>query len=359
VTRRRDGGTSRDGAPAAGPSSVPEVGRLLRRARTRQGLRLEDASARTGVPLDQLEALEAGTVDRIPDRVWILGSLRRYADFLGLPGDRFVLAVVDHWPSPAATPAVVPVPPRHPVARTPVAAVAAGSLAVQVPPVAVAPTAGAGVGAVTRLDVGVEETPLPTGVQPSTAQVPIVPNTGVIPAVRPAARPPRPGTRPLGPTVLGVAVVALAVAVVAGVGLLVVNHYEPRWLRDIGLTHAPGGSAGPAAGGTTTTTFSDHLVVTKTSPNAVTFSVATSSYQVAVVADGGPSWVQATVSGQPAPVYSGVLAPGQTQHFSVTGTVQIEMGSVAAHVTVTTGLHLLGTFVPTAAPFTMTVSPQG
>ena len=125
MIRRHDGGTRQDDAATGTPSSVPEVGRLLRRARTRQGLRLEDVSARTGLNLLQLEALESGTVDRIPDRVVVLKTLRRYADFLGLPGDRFVLAMVDHWPSPSAAPPVVPVPsPPAPEVR-PVAATAA------------------------------------------------------------------------------------------------------------------------------------------------------------------------------------------------------------------------------------------
>ena len=249
MTRRHDGGNRRGDATTGTPSSVPEVGRLLRRARTRQGLHLEDVAARTGLNLHQLEALETGTVDRIPDRVVVLQTLRRYADFLGLPGDRFVLAVVDHWPSPTAAPPVVPVAPR-PVAAVAPAAVAATTAVAVGPPSA--PTGTVPVSSAHRVGSPVHVTPHPTGVPSTTAQVnavpsarppsatapvPAVPNTGVIPAVRPQATPRvrgpsvdrralggdrRPGRRrragrcrPAGPPL------------------------QPRWLSDIGITQAP------------------------------------------------------------------------------------------------------------------------
>jgi hypothetical protein len=96
--------------------------------------------------------------------------------------------------------------------------------------------------------------------------------------------------------------------------------------------------------------------VSTTSANAGTLNVHSSSFQVSVAAAGGSSWVQATQSGQTVPAYSGVLAAGQSQTFAVTGSLLLEMGSAAAHVTLTTGLHVLGTFVPTAAPYTLTIA---
>ncbi len=386
MTRRHDGGNRRGDATTGTPSSVPEVGRLLRRARTRQGLHLEDVAARTGLNLHQLEALETGTVDRIPDRVVVLQTLRRYADFLGLPGDRFVLAVVDHWPSPTAAPPVVPVAPR-PVAAVAPAAVAATTAVAVGPPSA--PTGTVPVSSVTRVESPVHVTPHPTGVPSTTAQVhavpsarppsatapvhavpsgrapsataPVhaVPNTGVIPAVRPQATrgsKARPST-----AALSVAIGVLAVAVVLGVGALLVHRYEPRWLSDIGVTQAPttpttAASASGSHGHHTTGAPSQTLTVTTTSPNAANLTVHSTSFQVTVKATGGSSWVQATQSGQAAPAFSGVLAPGQTQVFRVDGSLQVEVGSVSAHVVVATGLHALGTYVPPAAPYTMTIS---
>ncbi|MGO9456379.1 MAG: helix-turn-helix domain-containing protein [Acidimicrobiales bacterium] len=371
MTRRHDGGNRRGDAATGTPSSVPEVGRLLRRSRTRQGLHLEDVAARTGLNLHQLEALETGTVDRIPDRVVVLQTLRRYADFLGLPGDRFVLAVVDHWPSPTAAPPVVPVAPR-PVAAVAPAAVAATSAVAVGPPLA--PTGTVPVTAVTRVDRPVHVTPHPTGVPSTTAQVNAVPNTkvpsaaaqvnavpntGVIPAVRPQA-PRGPRARP-STAALSVAIGVLAVAVMLGIGALLVHRYEPRWLSDIGVTQAPTSPSTTTAGsgshahhpsGAPTQT----LTVATTSPNAANLTVHSQSFQVTVKATGGSSWVQATQSGQAAPAFSGVLAPGQTQVFRVDGSLQLEVGSVSAHVVVATGLRALGSYVPPAAPYTMTIS---
>lgn len=367
MTRRHDGGNRRDDAGIGTPSSVPEVGRLLRRARTRQGLRLEDVAARTGLNLHQLEALETGTVDRIPDRVVVLKTLRRYADSLGLPGDRFVLALVDHWPSPAATPPVVSVPPR-PMAAAPVAATGATTaFAVHDPP---APTGVVPAAAVTRIDSSSVITPQPTGVVSATAQVnavasttgqvQAVPNTGVVPAVR--SKPARPSRRRRPAVGLSVAVGILGVAVLLGVGALLVHHYEPHWLVDIGVTNSPTSTTGTNGGSTTTTGHhtttppANALTVTTTSANAANLAVHASTFQVTLTATGGSSWVQATQSGQGAPIFSGVLAPGQSKVFPVDHSLQVEVGSVAAHVIVSTGLHRLGTYVPPAAPFTMTFS---
>ncbi len=93
----RDGSTRRDSIENT-PISVPEMGRILRRARTRQGLRIEDVYDQIAIPVADLESLESGTIDRMPDRVQLLKALRRYAEFLGLPGDRFALTLIDRWP---------------------------------------------------------------------------------------------------------------------------------------------------------------------------------------------------------------------------------------------------------------------
>src|ERR1019366_233686 len=107
VILHRDGSVRRMGTEAK-PASVPDLARVLRQARTARGLELGSISEQTGIPLDQLQDLESGTVDPLPDRVAILKALSRYAAFLSLPGDQFVMTLVEHWPNaPTGAPPVV------------------------------------------------------------------------------------------------------------------------------------------------------------------------------------------------------------------------------------------------------------
>ena len=176
---------------------------------------MEDVSARTGLPLDQLDALEAGAVVRIPDRVAILKTLRRYADFLGLPGERFVVVVVDHWPVSSSVassttsyrPSPVAVAPAGTVAHAPVDT-GMVPMATQVAPAGAAPpVAGRSAEPATHA-VPVTVAPAANGVHTTTAQVLAVPNTGVTPAVpsparsRAARRTPRAPHAPLALRVL-------------------------------------------------------------------------------------------------------------------------------------------------------------
>lgn len=374
MNRHRDVGTPRGDARGM-PASVPEVARSLRRARTRQGLRLEDVSARTGLPLDQLQAIETGTVERIPDRVAILRTLRRYADHLGLPGDRFVLVAVEHWPTTAGQPtAIVAVPPAAgvaaagPVARhvdTGVVPAAAPALATRVappgwtpgttgraPPTAAGPVAATG----------------PTA-RGGTSQVPAAPmvDTGVVPTYQPptaahARRSSRATGRPRTPLGLRILVGVAGVAVVAGVAGLLVDHVEPHWLQDLGITHRPRTPATPAdssgtstTAGTTGTTTQPTFTVASTTPSSATLAVRAASFTVQLSAVNGVSWVQATAAGKAAPTYAGVLSAGATQILSVQHSLVVQVGSVAAHIAVSVGGRTVGTYVPTAAPFTVTV----
>src|SRR5579862_9188980 len=86
--------------------STADVGRALRQERTRQGLSLRDVSMRTGIPQDQLRAAETGSFDR-PDGLAALKTVRRFADHLGLPGDRYALAILEQWPTRGRSPAPV------------------------------------------------------------------------------------------------------------------------------------------------------------------------------------------------------------------------------------------------------------
>ncbi len=66
------------------------VGEILRRTRLYYGLRIEDVEAALRIRVSQLSALEEGDIEKLPGRVYAIGFLRAYAEFLGLDGDKMV-----------------------------------------------------------------------------------------------------------------------------------------------------------------------------------------------------------------------------------------------------------------------------
>lgn len=64
--------------------SPSPLGETLRRARTAQGLKLEEAERVTRIPRKYLEALELENFGILPAPVYARGFLRSYAGFLGL-----------------------------------------------------------------------------------------------------------------------------------------------------------------------------------------------------------------------------------------------------------------------------------
>ncbi len=360
MIRQRDGGGTRSGGAGTIPSSISDLGRILRRARTSQGYRIEDISARTGLPLDQLQALEAGSVERIPDRVATLKTLRQYADQLGLPGERIVVAVVDHWPAFFALP-----PPIHPY----------GS------PSGLLDTGG--YPATTAVSPLV--TPVISGVHPHTEQTALViAGAGTIPAGR-HALPATDAHPPVhAPIMLRALVALVVVAVMIAVAGLVIDQYQPHWLNALGITHsvqavgAGSSTSGSAGGGRTSTGTTGRstpvtgtspgggvsggksasskptFVVTSTSPDSAGFTVGAPAFEVQVKAVGGESWIQGTQVGKATPTYSGLLGNGQSKIFPVQSSLSLEVGSVAARVFVTVATKTVGTYTPPAAPYTMT-----
>ncbi|HMD46770.1 MAG TPA: RodZ domain-containing protein [Acidimicrobiales bacterium] len=348
--------------------SVPDVGRSLRRARARLGLRIEDVSARTGLDEVELEALESGSVGRLPDRVGILQTLRRYADALGLPGDSYVLAVVDHWPT------VVTVPPATygdaPTSATPAASPAGTGETVAVPVVAAAavrtPTSVPGTGQ------GVGETfvggtsPPPGGVYVASSQTGVhnftsplvIADTGVTPAV-PSTRRRRSGRIIFLRVLIGL--VCLLVAL--GLAGLAANQWRPQWLRTLGLPHRSIPAAAhtavttphPATRGATPAQFA----LASTSSNGATFNVRAPTFTVAIVPAGTASWVQATDAQHVSPIFSQTVPAGQTQTFTATQSLTVQVGSRSARVFVTIDHKVVGFYFPTSAPFTMTFNSVG
>jgi hypothetical protein len=66
------------------------LGESLRKARTRAGLTLDSASARTRIKRDYLEGLEYMDPRALPSRTYAVGYLRTYARFLSLDADACV-----------------------------------------------------------------------------------------------------------------------------------------------------------------------------------------------------------------------------------------------------------------------------
>jgi hypothetical protein len=338
------------------PASAQELGRALRRVRTRQGLRIEDVSARTGLALDQLQGLENGALDASADRMAVLRTLRRYADFLGLPGDRYVLALVDHWPAPAAPPAAaVPAPPStgSPLvtAISSPGGLATGPSTGQLRPVdrGTAPVAIGPVGPVTATALVTQGTgtrAFPseaasgapsetgfgrTGTHPAAGEAarggtgdtagdtgrgpagngrwgsgrPDL-DTGMTPVVtsHPPGPPHRPPTSP--PLILRVTVVVVALAVVAVGAGLVIHRFEPRWLTSAGIGHS-GQQSTPTkpnvAKASTSTTTAPEFIPGAGTATSKSFTVRAQAFLVEVTAVGNDSWIQATT--QPASARAG------------------------------------------------------
>jgi len=357
VILHRDG-ARRDDA-AAMPTSAPEVARVLRRTRTRQGLRVEDVSARTGVPAFQLEALEAGTYDRLPDSVGILQALRRYAEFLGLPGDRYALALIDTWPptamvtAPPVLAGMVPGPLATTGPPTAAVAITEGDTGV-VPAVPSAEAAATGVNANPSWGTGSSlGTPIASS-SGSFAPVPLLlADTGVTKAVPKAGHADR--RSGAGPVLLKLLVGVVGVLVVLGVAGLVVNHYRPQWLRSAHLPHSAiaATTTTVATAGTTHPAGPPVFAVTSSSAAGVTATVRAPNFVVKVIPVGGSSWVQVSDAQHATPIFTQVVPAGTTETFPAQQALTVEVGSSSARIFVYDGSKLVGFFFPQAAPFTM------
>ncbi|GEM_PF-703578 len=66
------------------------VGEVFRRARNAYGLSVQDVSHRTLIRMDVLEAIENNDRERLPSRVYALGFVKNYADFLGLDANKMI-----------------------------------------------------------------------------------------------------------------------------------------------------------------------------------------------------------------------------------------------------------------------------
>jgi hypothetical protein len=80
------------------------VGSALRKARERRGITLDAASRDTKLHRDQLRALESEDFEALMGDVYVRGSLRTYAQYLGLSPDKVIGAYAQNAEEPAAPP---------------------------------------------------------------------------------------------------------------------------------------------------------------------------------------------------------------------------------------------------------------
>ena len=404
----------RDSAPRRAldpvdPASVPDLARSLRQVRLQRGLDLEEAAAACGLPVGQLEDFEAGTVSRLPDRVAVLKGLRRYADSLGLPGERYVLVMVEHWPDEevvtssvltmgvqgeavamgagpitTATTAVTTGPEANSLFLVPETLTTTAALPAYALPAANGLAAAASEANAPAADGAPAWANGTADGDATTDQVPIVlADTGVTPAVR--AWRPRVATFDGDSATVQYLSGFLAVLLVIGCAWLGVNHWRPQWLRSIHIpytskslplataapkTTAPtaAGSTGPSATTATTaktappvTTPQGHgtsdkeLRITSVAGDHATFAVRASKFVVQVHCVGGDAWVQ--VSGStPTPVFAQIVPENGTKNFQGEGQLTMVIGSSAARLTILHGTKVIGTYTPPSAPFSMTFS---
>lgn len=84
--------------------SMIGVGPALRKARERRGITLEAAGHDTKLHVDQLRALESENFAALLGDVYVRGSLRTYACYLGLSADKVIAAYARHADEPPAPP---------------------------------------------------------------------------------------------------------------------------------------------------------------------------------------------------------------------------------------------------------------
>ena len=376
MVRSRSDSQAKGGANLM-PASVPDIARSLRLARLRAELTVPEASVQAGLETTVIEALESGDLGQAHDRIATLRSLRAYADALGLPGDDYVLAAVEQWPTAtgAASSTAAPIlTTSNETAVVPVVSISSAPAGGHSPAGghgSVWPGEATGVPDATA--TGVMEALRPTSVTDTgrlpaldTGRVPVV-DTGEVPAVR--AGVPRLLTFLIG-------LVAFLV-VLGGAALIAHNHINgwfdsgrsttTRWIDDaksaLGITSKPTGH-GHAASTTPTTAAKAHggsKVTVMPGPGGLSenISVSAKSFTVKVLAATRPCWVDVTVPGVLKPLFEQDLLPGESHIFVVTGSLTVQTGSSAGGTQFFEGTKLIGYYFPPKAPFTINFSAAG
>ncbi|HUY67058.1 MAG TPA: DUF4115 domain-containing protein [Acidimicrobiales bacterium] len=97
------------------------------------------------------------------------------------------------------------------------------------------------------------------------------------------------------------------------------------------------------------------VLALSSTPATATYPVGSSPYQLTVSAS-GPCWVDATTVSTGSTLWTGTLQAGQVQQIQGSGTVRVELGSLAASLAVGDAPVVLPT--PTQTPFAATFEPS-
>ncbi len=384
TTRRRD--DQQEQSPAA---TAEAIGRQLRQAHEDRGLDLLSVHDRLSRPITQIEALERGELNGLPDQAVAISTLRRYATFLGLDGDALALQYIDAWQAaPDGSAASDRTRVNQPVTGV-VAAVTTGpdhlrafTQTGRVPRVGGRSTSAAGPGS-----SGYE---VSTG--PPTGTFPVLPRNELRQSRRALARERRRMRAPTSLKLFTWIAVVLVAAVLAGFVLLAIrpnllaSGHILRVVQPSALSAAPPATAAstapPATQGPTSSPTSPPVTAASTappakagsaahgrghhqtaavqssgsSPSSASYAVADARFTVAV-ATSGPCWVQITSSTSPVPLVSAVEPGGKVLAFPSQGTMTVQVGSSRVVVGVTVKGKNALLVAPTTTPFTYIFAP--
>ena len=125
-----------------------------------------------------------------------------------------------------------------------------------------------------------------------------------------------------------------------------------------GATHAATASAGgstPARHQRATVPHSqDLLSQTAFGAGTATYNVAVPAYELTITSGVGRAWVSVGAQGQ-RPLFAGIMDPHSTQHFTMLGPAQVEIGAGGTSITIASN-HRTQTLLPPSAPFTYTLT---
>jgi hypothetical protein len=98
----------------------------------------------------------------------------------------------------------------------------------------------------------------------------------------------------------------------------------------------------------------DLLSPTTVGAGTATYKVAVPAYELTITSGVGRAWVSVGAQGQ-RPLFAGILDPHSTQHFTMLGPTQVEIGAGGTSITVASN-HQTQTLLPPSAPFTYTLT---
>jgi hypothetical protein len=332
---------------------------MLRETREERGLDLLTIHDRIGRPITQLEDLENGDLDALPDQAGALSTLRRYAAFLTLDGDALALQLMEAWSTAADQPKR---PSRELVTATGVITTMTSGpdhlrAFTQTGPVPVVGGGGnSGLGSSGAYGYGVATGP-PTGMLMS-----VVPRDEIKETKRASARERRRHRAPTSLKVFTWLVLVLTVAAVAG---LIIQRQRPQWMVDAHLLHITQPDGQPVATTATTVPPTHHVtaptsaVVAGPTDNTTqaTYSVNAQQFTLGIITS-GPCWVQVTSPASITPLLEGVQNGGTVQSFKANKSITLQVGSSAVVVSIEIKGKTVFLNKPKSTPFTYTFASK-